>query len=147
MGICRRRCRADFLIFQGLFLFALIDAGANGELSFGEWCGSVVGTSSPEGKWVWAAKDEDAFRILQSLRHGSVEGAAGNRTASERQNLAARGWNPRRRQSRTLFCRVEISAGFAEQEHLQRVLKVKSGYAEGQVVFVSASCAQFRVFI
>lgn len=141
-----------FLGYHALFVFALIDAGANGELAYGQGCGSEVGPSSPESKWVWAAKDEDAFRILENLRHGSVVAL---QAAERRMNgrILTLGDGTHVRAKAELYFDGSnfrhASRRSAEQEHLQRVLKVevKTGYAEGQAVFVSASCAQFRAFI
>jgi hypothetical protein len=138
-----------FLLFPGLFLFALIDAGANGELASGQECGSDLGPSSPESKWVWVATDVDAFRILQNLRHGSItEIQAAGRRMSGRILPLGDGTHIRLK-AYSYFDGTKFlpdNPQSAERERGQRVLKVKvkSGYAEGQAVLVPGSCVGFR---
>lgn len=54
-----------------LLLALLLYNGPNGQLHQVAGCPADAG-SGPEAKWIWAAKDEDAFRMLQALCGGSV---------------------------------------------------------------------------
>jgi hypothetical protein len=124
-----------FLGCSALLLFVVIDASFNGELASGPGCGTDTDSSSPEGKWIWVAKDKDAFRILENLRHGSVaELQAAERRMNGRILPLGDGTQVRHK-----ACLCFDGSRFRpdppkspEQERLQRVLKVKvkSGYAD-----------------
>lgn len=133
---------------EGVFFYASFD----GQLQFVPGCGTDT-DSGPERKWIWVAKDEEAFPTLQTLCAGPVSEPPAVAQRPEDRILPLGDGTRIRLKGWFYFDGSRLRSGqppaATDTSKIVTVMKVeiRSGYAEGQTVFVPASYGSFPKYI